>query len=41
MGYEPISTEKLIERGGLRPGVISSILLILWHNGEISYNSNG
>ena len=41
MGYEPISIDILTKRIGLKPNVISSILLILELNGEISHDANG
>ena len=41
MGYEPISIDNLIERSGLDVKVVSSILLILELNGQVSHNGNG
>ena len=41
MGYDPISIDHLIDRSGLDVQVVSSILLILELNGQVSHNGNG
>ncbi len=41
MGYEPVSVDTLVGRSGLEVNVVSSILLILELNGQISHNGNG
>ncbi len=41
MGYEPISIDNLIDRSGLDAEVVSSILLILELNGQVTHNGNG
>ena len=41
MGYDPISIDNVIEQSGLGAEVVSSILLILELNGEITHNGNG
>ena len=41
MGHEPISIDTLIERSGLEVGVVSSILLILELNNQVSHHGNG
>ena len=41
MGYNPISTDNVIEQSGLGAEAVSSILLILELNGEITHNGNG
>ena len=41
MGHEPISIDTLIERSGLGVEVVSSILLILELNDQVSHHGNG
>ncbi|QMU62051.1 MAG: DNA-protecting protein DprA [Gammaproteobacteria bacterium] len=41
MGYEPISIDVLIERSGLGVEVVSSILLILELNNQVTHHGNG
>ena len=41
MGHEPISIDTLIERSGLEVEVVSSILLILELNNQVSHHGNG
>ena len=41
MGHEPISIDALIERSGLEVEVVSSILLILELNNQVSHHGNG
>jgi len=41
MGHEPISIDALIERSGLGVEVVSSILLILELNNQVSHHGNG
>ncbi len=41
MGHEPISIDTLIERSGLGVEIVSSILLILELNDQVSHHGNG
>ena len=41
MGYEPISIDSLIEQSGLAVDVVSSILLILELNNQVTHHGNG
>ena len=41
MGYEPINIDSLINHSGLGVEVVSSILLILELNGQVTHNGNG
>ena len=40
MGHEPVSVDTLVGRSGLEASVVSSILLILELNGQVSHNGN-
>ncbi len=41
MGHEPISIDNLVDHSGLEASAVSSILLILELNGQVSHNGNG
>ena len=41
MGFEPISIDTLIDRSGLAADIVSSILLILELNNQVSHHGNG
>ena len=41
MGHELISIDALIERSGLEVGEVSSILLILELNNQVTHHGNG
>lgn len=41
MGHEPVSIDSLVGRSGMDASAISSILLILELNGQVSHNGNG
>ncbi|WP_419622585.1 hypothetical protein [Thiolapillus sp.] len=41
MGYDPVPTDTLVERTGLAPEAVSSMLLLLEMEGRVSSESGG